>query len=250
MKKIPFLTLGLGAFALFVFLHQGWSEALEFSRTALARGELWRLFTGHLMHFSADHLQWDLVVFVALGSLVELRNRSHFVSSVAGSALAISLGVWWLQPQFASYRGLSGVDSALFGYLAVDILNLSRGEGRRLPALAGGLAMTLFVAKIIFELSTGRTIFVENNAGFTPVPLAHLIGVIVGGAVVYRSQLTAAFILRKASARVARGQPRLMRTYFPRGVPKNAPSDRPTPYFSKCAMGSARPSVSTLSQAR
>jgi len=151
------------------------------NRAALMHGELWRLFTGHLTHFSADHLKWDLVVFVALGSLVELRNRRHFLGCVVGGALAISLGVAWLQPQFTSYRGLSGIDSALFGYLVVDIWKLSRAEGLCWSAFAAGLAMTLFIAKIGFELITGRTVFVEVDSNFAPVPLAHLIGAVVGG---------------------------------------------------------------------
>lgn len=187
MKKIPFLTLGLAAVTLAVALLPGWTEALEMNRAALAHGEFWRLFTGHLTHFSADHLKWDLVVFVALGSLVELRNRRHFLVCVVGGALAISLGVAWLQPQFSCYRGLSGIDSALFGYLAVDIFNLSRGEGRRWPAFAAGLAMTLFVTKIGFELTTGRTVFVEASVDFIPVPLAHLIGALVGSFSPYAS---------------------------------------------------------------
>jgi len=180
MKKLPFLTLFLGALALFVFGQPGWAEVLEFNRAALAQGELWRLFTGHLTHFSADHLKWDLAVFVALGSLVELRSRRHFIGCVAGSALLISLGVCWLQPQFVNYRGLSGIDSALFGYIALDILKLARAEGRHGPAIAAVVAMTLFLAKIVFELVTGRAFFVESDTAFIPVPLAHLIGALVG----------------------------------------------------------------------
>lgn len=180
MKKFPFLTLGLGALAVFGFHQPGWTEAFEMNRAALARGELWRLFTGHLTHFTADHLKWDLAVFVALGSLVELRGRRHFFGCVAASALAISLGVWWLQPQFASYRGLSGIDSALFGFVAADIFRLARAEGRRLPAYAAAFGMTLFVAKIVFELVTGRAFFVESGEAFAPVPFAHLVGVLAG----------------------------------------------------------------------
>ena len=181
MKKLPFLTLGIGSVALLLAASPSWSTALELNRSALAQGEFWRLVTGHLTHFTTDHLRWDLAVFVALGVLVELRNRRHFLVGVVGGSLLISLGVWWLQPQFACYRGLSGIDCILFGYLAVDIIDLARAEGRHWPALAAGLALVGLVGKIIFELSTGRTLFVENNTGFAPVPLAHLIGAIVGG---------------------------------------------------------------------
>lgn len=60
MKKLPILTLAIGALSLFVFLRPGWTETLEMNRAALAQGEFWRLYTGHLTHFSADHLKWDL----------------------------------------------------------------------------------------------------------------------------------------------------------------------------------------------
>ncbi len=203
------------------------------SRDALAQGEVWRLLTGHLTHFTAEHLKWDVVVFVALGSLVELRNRRHFLGCVAGSALAVSLGVWWLQPQFSSYRGLSGVDSALFGYIAMDVLKLACDEGRRWPAFAAIVAMTLFLAKIVFELITGRALFVDSTAHFDPVPLAHLVGAVAGGLCVFGNHLVAFFIRRRALASVARGQPKLMRMCLPRGEPKNEPSERPTPCFSK-----------------
>ncbi|MFT3869010.1 MAG: rhombosortase [Nibricoccus sp.] len=186
MKKFPFIAVIFTALALFVFRLAGWTEALEMNRIALAQGELWRLFTGHLTHFSADHLKWDLAVFVALGSLVELRSRRHFVAVLAGGALAISVGVWWLQPQFASYRGLSGVDSALFGYVAMDIFLIACAEKRYGTVLIAGLALMLFVAKTSFELVSGRTVFVDNSGGFAPVPLAHLIGAIVGGVCVVR----------------------------------------------------------------
>lgn len=186
MKMIPWLTLCLGALAVVFLRLPGWSEALEMNRAALAQGEVWRLLTGHFTHFTVDHLKWDVAVFVALGALVELRSRRHFVAVLAGGALAISLGVWRLQPQFASYRGLSGLDSVLFGYVAADIFKLARADYRRGPAAAAILAMILFVAKIVFELVTDRAFFVNNEAAFAPVPLAHLIGVVVGMAACWK----------------------------------------------------------------
>ena len=198
MKKLPFLTFFAACLALLTYALPGWTEAAEFSRTALAGGQIWRLLSGHFAHFSADHLRWDLLVFVALGCLVELRCRRHFILCVAAGGFLISFGVWWLESQLNSYRGLSGIDSALFVYLAVDILNLSRAEGRRWPAVAAGVALFLFIAKIVFELCTDRMIFVDNSAAFSPVPLAHFIGAIVGGVCAFGSSLTAASVRRRA----------------------------------------------------
>jgi rhomboid family GlyGly-CTERM serine protease len=180
MKKLPFLTFALGAYAWVVFASPSLTSELEFSRDALAGGELWRLFTGHLTHFSAEHLRWDLLVFVALGALVELRSRAHFVCCVVGGALLISLGVWWLQPQFVTYRGLSGIDSALFAYVAVDVLVLGWAERRWHVAGAAAAALVLFLAKVMFEVVFGQTVFVSAGDTFDPVPLAHLLGAVVG----------------------------------------------------------------------
>ncbi|MFT3783239.1 MAG: rhombosortase [Nibricoccus sp.] len=180
MKKAPVITFAVACVALCVHLLPGLGTELEMSRSGLREGEIWRLLTGHLTHFTTEHLKWDLVVFGALGSLVELRNRRHFLSILAGSAVAISLAVIWFQPQFTTYRGLSGVDCALYGYIAMDILILSLLERRRGPALVAGAACVFLVAKVVFEMVTGRAFFVDSAASFTPVPLAHLVGACVG----------------------------------------------------------------------
>jgi hypothetical protein len=37
--------------------------------------------------------------------------------------------------------------------------------------------------KLIFEMTTGATVFVTSGAAFTPVPVAHVAGAVVGWAV-------------------------------------------------------------------
>jgi membrane associated rhomboid family serine protease len=63
--------------------------ALEASRAAIADGQWWRLATGHVTHWSANHLFWDLLMFVALGATLECRNRRRFVALLAASAATI-----------------------------------------------------------------------------------------------------------------------------------------------------------------
>jgi hypothetical protein len=48
------------------------NEALQFDRTSLAAGEVWRLATEHVTHWNAEHLQWDLLMFIVLGGACEL----------------------------------------------------------------------------------------------------------------------------------------------------------------------------------
>lgn len=183
MKRLPFFTLLIAVAALVTHVVPGLASSLEFSREAIAAGQVWRLITGHLAHFSSDHLRWDLLVFLALGTLVELRSRAHFVACCVVGAGLISGLVWLMQPWLVSYRGLSGIDSALFVYVMLDVLVLAGREGRWLVALTAFAGLALFCAKVGFEFATGTTVFVAPDAAFSPVPLAHVAGAVVGAAV-------------------------------------------------------------------
>lgn len=167
-------SLLLSGLAIGAFLLPGAAEALQFDRTAIADGQFWRLFTGHFTHWSADHLIWDTLVFAALACVYERRDRRGMGLTLIGSAIAISAGVWQFDPRLEIYRGLSGIDSALFVGL---MCNLARGGGRS-AKVAGGM-IGLFAVKLLVEISSGEALFV-NAAGFVPVPSAHMVGGLAG----------------------------------------------------------------------
>jgi len=180
-QQIPFVTVSLAMLAVVASLFGEWSQLLTFDRSAIATGELWRFVTGHLVHWNHDHLLWDVVVFGVLGILVERFDRRALVATLVLSAVAISAAVWMCDPLTVQYRGLSGVDSALFGFVAPMLFVESRrnrqtGVSWVVAALAAG-----FVAKVAFEIATGQTLFVDSAAaGFVPLPLVHAVGALVG----------------------------------------------------------------------
>jgi rhomboid family GlyGly-CTERM serine protease len=154
----------------------------EFHREAIAAGELWRLLTGHLAHWNLDHLFWDLTVFAVIGGWCEWRDRSRFVVVLLGAGLLISSGIWVIHDEIVVYRGLSGLDSALFALLLMNVLRDQWQARKWKSILAIGGLMLMLVAKIGYETITGTTLFVDSrNAGFIPLPLAHLVGALVGG---------------------------------------------------------------------
>ena len=79
------------------------------------------------------------------------------------------------------YRGLSGIDSALFALLTVVMWNdgcRSQRPGRQ--AIAMG-CLIAFLLKLAFELMTGRNVFVNAvDTGTVSVPLAHVVGALCG----------------------------------------------------------------------
>ena len=63
--RLPGVSLLLALSALAVALIPTLAGRLQYERPALAAGELWRLLTCHFTHWSAEHLAWDALVFLA-----------------------------------------------------------------------------------------------------------------------------------------------------------------------------------------
>ena len=166
-------TVVLLAIPALLFQLPGWAEHLQWDRGAVARGEVWRLVTCHWTHWSVRHLAWDLAAFVLLAALCEARGRRALLAAVASSALLIPTVLWLALPGLEIYRGLSGIDSALFVLAAVLLL---REEPRSAPALAAGVALVGFLLKVGYESVSGAALFAGSEGLFVPVPLAHLIG--------------------------------------------------------------------------
>lgn len=180
--RLPWVTISLVASALVAHVLPGLSAAWQFDRIAFNSGDWWRLFTGHLTHWNTDHLLWDLVVFVAFGAWAERSSRrAQFTLMLVVSMLAISAGTWCLQPELSTYRGLSGVDSALFALLAGRTWIEKWKAADWAMVMGVSLLLGGFAAKMIYEAAFGSTLFVDSlDGGFTSTPLAHVLGAGVG----------------------------------------------------------------------
>ncbi len=167
--------------ALLAALSPGAPEALQYDRASIAAGELWRVVTCHWTHWSTDHLAWDLAAFAVLILLAWRASPAHTLSIVGLAAVFIPAAVWVALPGLELYRGLSGLDSALFVYVALATVRRELAERRRGPTLIVLLLLAGFLVKVLFETLTGATVFAES-AGYVPVPLAHLVGGLLGTA--------------------------------------------------------------------
>lgn len=201
MKPAPVVTLSIAAFAVLASLIPSGNEWLELSRQGIATSHFWRLVTGHFVHFGWPHLAWDVAAFMLLGIIAEplfgtpqrtgnhrkpsgdrLAHGTRFAGFIVGVSLCLSLAVLWLQPHLARYRGLSGIDSALFGFIAQRLI--AQGCNRRYRSLLwlGCLSLIGFGAKCGYELFTGHSAFVGQSPSglFEPVPLVHGLGLLLG----------------------------------------------------------------------
>ena len=179
--SVPWRSLVVAAAALVAAaIHRGVS-LLAYERDAILNGELWRLWTGHLMHASPYHLLWNVLPLIALGLLWEPLLKRGFWCLLGVSSTLVSAGLVVFDPALVGYVGLSG---ALNGIWIGGTLLAARGEGA-LGNRRGQLLFTAFVmldlAKIAFEAWTGTPVFTETQSlGIRSVPLAHALGALGG----------------------------------------------------------------------
>jgi rhomboid family GlyGly-CTERM serine protease len=189
----PIVTLALVALATVVQLVPGAAAAVQYERAAAASGQAWKLFTGHLAHWSFEHFAWDVAVLVVLGVACEvLVGSARTCSACTGAMVAITFTLRVAQPGLETYRGLSGIDSGLFGLLLATLVpHLLRNRKRRAAVFVLGCGCA-FLAKLVFESATRQSVFVNSTSnGFVPVPLAHAIGFVAGcaaGALTWRDR--------------------------------------------------------------
>ncbi len=182
--RFPAATALLAFLAVAAFFLPRWTELLQYDRARIAAGEVWRLATCHATHWSGDNLFWDAATFILLGAITEVRWPRWFLGCLFLSGAAISAAIWLVQPEIRTYRGLSGIDSALFTLVLTGEIRHGILMGQRRRLLAAGFLAVAFTAKTTVEVVGGSTVFVDSAAaGFMPVPLAHAIGGLIGGAI-------------------------------------------------------------------
>jgi len=187
------LTLSIALAAVLAFLIPSASGWLELDTTSNLLLQLPQVIGCHLLHWSFDHISWDLFMFVLVGMICERRNKSAYAIVLLLSAISIPLLVAASVPSVDCYRGLSGIDTALFGYAALLLIDESTKEQNWQSAWIYGLLYVGMLGKIGYELTFGGTIFASSDS-FSPVPMAHIVGAVIGS-------LTAGFrILRPTTS--------------------------------------------------
>lgn len=132
--------------------------------------------TSHLSHWSWDHLWWDLLAFGILSATAIRLAGYRYFSCLGLAAFAIPIELFLFQQHLITYRGLSGIDSAIFGLIAYQLFKLG-GMAR----VFGCVAASGFAFKTLYEMLSGSTVFVVNTDQlFTSVPSAHLVGFACG----------------------------------------------------------------------
>ncbi len=174
-----YLGSALVLLAACLFAWPGAGSALSLSRFNLFSGEVWRFFTGHLVHWSIDQLVWDGLAVLVLWPFCWDRTPKRTVLAIFLAACLIPPVVIFGAPDCIEYRGLSGLASALF-VLALGTLRNQHAlpENTNSVRIVDCLFLG-FLAKMGWEAATGGTVFADLN-GALSVPLSHAAGAVAG----------------------------------------------------------------------
>lgn len=146
-------------------------QAFALDRSALAGGELWRLWTGHFVHTTADHFRYDvgaaLLLCFALGKPLRLLLWAPCLSLVLLAVL----------PGLQTYYGLSALLHTWVVFGALDLALESRGVLRTLAfALVAGTLL-----KALLETLLGVSFFSGGlDFGGEVLRASHLVGAVFG----------------------------------------------------------------------
>ena len=173
--RAPIVTGAIAALALAADAFEPLRDALQLDRAAVSAGEWWRVFTAHLVHYSGTHLAWDLGMLVGLAVVLEQRSRRRLLLLVGVSAAVVS-GTILLFTSFDTYRGLSGIDAALFVAVALELIRAPK-SGTTGWSWLGWAALLGFLLKVLAEAWNGAPLFAgEMAAGVRNAPVAHAAG--------------------------------------------------------------------------
>ncbi len=156
-------------------MQDGVAAWLEYDRLAIAEGELWRLWTGHLVHFTVGQAAWDGLAFLVPALWLLGRGaRNAVAAALLLAAPAVSLTLFLQVPDMAVYRGVSALAVALWVFALAH-------AWRAYPALRLSLcfAALLLLAKLAAEPFGGFAV-ADLPEGVAVAWQAHWAGVALG----------------------------------------------------------------------
>jgi rhomboid family GlyGly-CTERM serine protease len=135
---------------------------LSLERSTVNHGEVWRLLTSNLVHFGWAHTLMNLAAFAMVSfTLLDTFTPARYLFLLTFCSLCVSLGVYYWNPEYETYAGLSG---SIHGLIVAGLL-----LNRRHALWVNGI----FLAGIFFK------IFHEHQDNYQTTELQDLLPVAV-----------------------------------------------------------------------
>jgi rhomboid family GlyGly-CTERM serine protease len=177
----PVVTFLLATGSLCLFLLPDSTHLFVYDRNRVLTGDVWRLVTGHLVHFSWSHTAYNIVLLALAGSWIESRDRFRYLWLITLTVLASGLYFLIMLPDLERYGGLSGLVSATVVYLSLYGIRYYRHA-----RLIWYAILFLFAVKVSYEIMVREAIFVSPDIiPFEVVPSVHVAGGLIAAVLFY-----------------------------------------------------------------
>jgi len=150
-KRFPWVFVVLAVLALSIQLNPAWRDGLLYQRSAVAGGEVWRAWTGQLVHFGWPHFIADAGLFLILGWMLEQKHRRFTLTALGLMPPFISAMLYLFDPGMESYGGLSAVNLGLLLFLALQ------GWQHNWRDWFWPAVLLIYLGEVIFETVSGGT---------------------------------------------------------------------------------------------
>ena len=185
MPRHPRLTLLIASTVLVIswqcLLERQFLESLWYSRDAIFGGELWRIFSGHLVHHSVSHLLFNLVALVLLSWIIETKYSAlTLIKLLLIFSLVTSVGLLLIVPNLVFYGGSSAINYGLLTWLSLqDRGRAFRFSGSNLQTHLKALIAPTLIVHCAFQWYFSSSLFSTNpgNPELVIAWQAHLISI-------------------------------------------------------------------------
>lgn len=152
------------------------ATGLAYDRSALQAGQVWRAWTGHLVHFGWQHAVADGIVLLVTTAIVAYFRgaRVTVLAWLAGAPL-VSLGLLATAPDLQVCRGASGMATMMGVAAACMLWRAEPGSRGVIALLATGVAI-----KLLLDAGGAMPGYTTLPDGIRVVWQAHALGAILG----------------------------------------------------------------------
>ncbi len=163
-----------------VYTLPAFSQTFIYSRELVISGQIWRLFTGHFVHFTLSHLILNLASIIIIFFLfmkVNIRAKD-IINLYLFSGTIISMVLLFFAPDMAFYGGLSSLIISYASYFCLHSI-----QTKSLPLWLSSGFLFLLTGKLVLELHGASSIVFGSQDNIKVATIAHIAGVIA--AIIY-----------------------------------------------------------------
>ena len=139
-----YLTIATGLLIALLAVFSSWTFPLLSLERSQVSHEFWRILTCNFVHFGWAHTLMNLAAFLLCSFALLIHfSASRFTVLFLGCCIVVGTGVYFLNPEYETYAGLSG---AIHGFIIAGLL-----LNKRHAYWVNAIFIALTFAKIIYE---------------------------------------------------------------------------------------------------